>query len=623
MLSKKLGAAIVFLAMSALYLGTMCPTVYTMDSGELIVAAYKLQIAHPTGYPLFCILGKLATILIPVASVAWRINAMNALIAAGAVTMLFVALSETSRRRTAAFVAVLFGISPLFWDAATSAEIHALTGLLLSVELFLFFRWKNSGEKRLLVWLAGVAGLSLTNHLTAALILPGIAIGVFLHNRKVFTNPRLIFSAALAFLLPLLLYLYIPIRAAASSGTIWGSVYQATGFIGHVTGSAFRSRMFSASLPEALSNIVQLFKLVLIHFPPFLIWLLPIGMLMILLRQRAVFAAMFAVIVLDVAYSINYAIPDIEPYYLPTMIALSVCAAFGIDTVMRIAVFRQMPRLLPVAMAALVVGISLGHFSDMNKRHSLFVIDYARNTLGTVDPNALLIACGDATYNGVRYLQVVENFRPDVLVIERNIVKGWISGSNKWIGKYYFQDLCKMSPALTHSQQFSKRYSKQEVVGERLLAEAVATIMTERPVYIACTGGGDTVHAVVRYIERDYTLVPEGALFRVYTKAEAARLNWPALIRYNERLWSAYSLQRIYDNSIRGDDIVREIPNRYALFHTALGQLESSAGMTSLAIANFEKALSINGEFISAKEGLKSAQKAETNGKLARCKLLD
>src|SRR5262245_31875520 len=67
----------------ALYARTMPPTITWWfggsDSGELISAADSLGIAHPTGYPLFVLLGYLAT-RVPVGEVAGRVNAMNAIL---------------------------------------------------------------------------------------------------------------------------------------------------------------------------------------------------------------------------------------------------------------------------------------------------------------------------------------------------------------------------------------------------------------------------------------------------------------------------------------------------------------------------------------------------------------
>src|SRR5262249_1300227 len=60
---------------------TMAPTVTLVDSGELIVASAALGVAHPPGFPLYCILAHLASFL-PLGSVARRVNFASALFAA-------------------------------------------------------------------------------------------------------------------------------------------------------------------------------------------------------------------------------------------------------------------------------------------------------------------------------------------------------------------------------------------------------------------------------------------------------------------------------------------------------------------------------------------------------------
>lgn len=63
------------------------------DSGELIISAYQLSIAHPPGYPLFTILGKIFTFL-PFGSVAWRVNLMSALCGVGSSVFLYRAVAR-------------------------------------------------------------------------------------------------------------------------------------------------------------------------------------------------------------------------------------------------------------------------------------------------------------------------------------------------------------------------------------------------------------------------------------------------------------------------------------------------------------------------------------------------
>src|ERR1051326_5654380 len=71
--SELLCSTAVFLAALLVYIWTLAPTVTLVDSGELIVAAHGLGVAHPPGFPLWLILAHLFS-LIPIASIVFRIN---------------------------------------------------------------------------------------------------------------------------------------------------------------------------------------------------------------------------------------------------------------------------------------------------------------------------------------------------------------------------------------------------------------------------------------------------------------------------------------------------------------------------------------------------------------------
>jgi hypothetical protein len=57
-----------------IYARTLCPTIYFGDSGEFVTAAHFLGVAHPTGYPLYCLLGHLFQVAVPWGDAAWRMN---------------------------------------------------------------------------------------------------------------------------------------------------------------------------------------------------------------------------------------------------------------------------------------------------------------------------------------------------------------------------------------------------------------------------------------------------------------------------------------------------------------------------------------------------------------------
>src|SRR6476660_2230636 len=81
-------AAITGLAVLALYALTLAPTTAMWDTSEYITAAYTLGIPHPPGNPLFVLLGRVAT-LVPLGSVAVRVNMLAALCSAGTAAVWF------------------------------------------------------------------------------------------------------------------------------------------------------------------------------------------------------------------------------------------------------------------------------------------------------------------------------------------------------------------------------------------------------------------------------------------------------------------------------------------------------------------------------------------------------
>src|SRR5437660_9230440 len=70
------------------YLRTLCPTVYLGDVGEIATAIASGGVAHPPGYPVFSLLGRLF-LWLPFGEPAFRIGCLVALAGAGAVAALY------------------------------------------------------------------------------------------------------------------------------------------------------------------------------------------------------------------------------------------------------------------------------------------------------------------------------------------------------------------------------------------------------------------------------------------------------------------------------------------------------------------------------------------------------
>lgn len=286
-LDRLVGAGIA-LAAFLLYLSTLAPTVLEADGGEFQFVPWLPGIAHPTGYPLYVLLGWLWTHLLPVGEVAWRMNLLSAVLAAIAVGLTYgVArqlLDQTlpdapppARLLAAVVSATSFAASHTFWSQAVVAEVYALHALFVAVILWLALRCVSAKPnppkvlKTFRIWsdmkgklLALTIGLSLTHHRTMVLLLPALALFLLTAARrpeteaKVIPGPRssipgrgwLIYAVLL--LTPLLLYLYLPFIAPFTPYTILHlsetqrlTLYDNSlpGFWDHITGSVFSGEL--------------------------------------------------------------------------------------------------------------------------------------------------------------------------------------------------------------------------------------------------------------------------------------------------------------------------------------------------------------------------------------------
>jgi hypothetical protein len=123
---------LLFLLFLAVYTRTAAPSVLSGDSAEFQLAAPLLGVPHPTTYPLYVLLGKLATLLIPLGDIAWRVTLVSALCAALAVALFFLLARRIVGLAGAVVAALALGVTPGLWNAATLAEVYALLAALLA-----------------------------------------------------------------------------------------------------------------------------------------------------------------------------------------------------------------------------------------------------------------------------------------------------------------------------------------------------------------------------------------------------------------------------------------------------------------------------------------------------------
>ncbi|WP_240336855.1 DUF3098 domain-containing protein [Rufibacter psychrotolerans] len=197
-----LGVAAGLLALTV-YVLTLEPSTSFWDTGEFIAAAYKLQVPHPPGAPLFLLIGRLFTLLSfgDTTQVAWWMNFLSALSSAATVSFLFWSITLLARRllplpadgptpvqralllASGAVGALAFAFTDSFWFSAVEAEVYGMSSFFTAVVVWAALRWQAEADQpeadRWLLFLAYLVGLSIGVHLLNLVALPALALLVY------------------------------------------------------------------------------------------------------------------------------------------------------------------------------------------------------------------------------------------------------------------------------------------------------------------------------------------------------------------------------------------------------------------------------------------------------------
>ena len=331
-----------------LYLLTLAPTVlyYDLpdlrDSTMLQTRVAVLGIPDYTGYPTYVMLGKLFTFL-PIGDVAYRVNLFSAVHAALAVLLIYlIGVKLTGRTVAAAGGALAFGVGRIFWSQATVAEVYPMNALFVALVIFVLLVWRERQQDRYLLLAAFLMGLSLTHHLTSGLLLPAGLVFVFLVDRRRLLDAGLLLKGAGLFLLGLLPYAYLPIRASMDylpEGWVWGqpkvSKYPPDtlyGFYNLVSGGAWKGRMWAfgpGELPGRLSMYLDYLYGSLGQFHVALVLVALLGAFYLLYKDPPAGVLLGLLYLGWLFHALEYNIEDIQYYFIPTYLILGVFMAVG------------------------------------------------------------------------------------------------------------------------------------------------------------------------------------------------------------------------------------------------------------------------------------------------------
>ncbi|HJL15619.1 MAG TPA: DUF2723 domain-containing protein [Sandaracinaceae bacterium LLY-WYZ-13_1] len=245
------------------YLATASAHDYWLDAGEFTAQAIHLDVAHPPGHPLAGLLGRLFA-YVPLGPLPLRVAVAQAFCTAAAAGFLFSALDTTARamgvRRDRVAVPLALGATWLvacshaWWFQAVRPEVYGLQALLIAIVVerivHLEAVWPTLDLRPLYV--ASLAlGLGLANHhLVAFLTLPAMAPTLARAYRA--RGGRALLRGALAGLLGLSTYVYLPVRAATDPPANLGDPSSLSRFFWVISAKVYQqNKGFEAPQPLA------------------------------------------------------------------------------------------------------------------------------------------------------------------------------------------------------------------------------------------------------------------------------------------------------------------------------------------------------------------------------------
>lgn len=417
-----------------LYIATLSPDVLPADNGEFQWIATELGIAHPPGFTLYTLFGYLASRLPIGPTPAFRVNLLSAFTSAATLFVVFQIVFRLKQRTVAAITAVIaLGTATTFWAQATMANIRSLTGLFAAVFLWSVIEvgraTTTDKSDRYLSFAALALGFGITHH--PSLLFMGI-VGILylfwvqpslIHAPRRWIRP---FFFGISGFLPLL---YLPLRAGSGAPGASPRLATINGFLDHVLARGFSGDFFFFITPGVLWERFRVMGNVMtFQFNPWLLVGMSIGLVILLVTNKKLAFLLGGSTLLHTFITATYRAPQsveyMLPAYIPAVLLLGLGTAYLLNRLpekmsdaggkQQIAGGLMTVGTAILFIAAIVQGISnYPSFAQLHQSND--TRQYAETILNNAPANSLVLADWH-WYTPLRYLQSVENRRPDLSI---------------------------------------------------------------------------------------------------------------------------------------------------------------------------------------------------------------
>lgn len=333
-------AIIIFLLAAGLYLLTISPTVNWRDTPEFVNLSYTLGIAHPAGFPVYCLTAKLFSML-PIGSIAFRTNLFSHFFAVLSIILLYFlslnilnSLSQSgaeNRNRYASIIAsILLLANFICWESALIAEVYSFNMFFTLLILFLAIKYSITNLDTYIYSAAFVYGVSSGNHATVAFFLPALIAFFFMVTKE--KKIAKFILVCTFFMLGFSIYIYLPIRSLANPSYDWGNPEKFSQFIMHITDRKTSHTHFSGV--KDYSSIIKNLHNYLISLNNNIsilgIILAVLGGVLLFKKKKSTFILIFLILITNTIFFFDWN----SGVQLPSYVGYLIFIAVGIGSVL-------------------------------------------------------------------------------------------------------------------------------------------------------------------------------------------------------------------------------------------------------------------------------------------------
>ena len=552
------------LVIFGVYLYTLHPTVSPYrDSGDLIVAAHTEGIAHPPGYPLYVLSGKIFTMAVPFGNIAYRMNVMSAFYGAAAFVLLAQAVVLLLGTSIWLRVALLFlAFAPAYWRLSQVSEMYSMNAffaaLIIYIAAVLCLDPSREKQKKLILYLLGfICGIAATNHPTIILFYPVLLWLLWRQGGFEFQD---YLRAGLFFAAGYSVYLFLPIRSSTGPISDWGHAADLNNFWRIITRSDYgglklhpEESKFSWTAGAVVGHLWVYLKSLGEQFT----WMgAALGLWGIYLKRKERFFKflLWSLVLAGPAFVVFSNLPPAEKTTLPILethfVLSNVFFVFFIIAAAQKLIQFKSGKLL---VALFTVFSFAANLPQCNYRGDFFGYDYGRNILSTIPENGIIYNPDDSTAFITSYFQVVGKKRGDIKL------------AAFFRTRWGYEQLRKRHPEILPARVIAS--------GSELALVLLDYNRERFPVF----------SELPQKFPQGYAAHPYGLLYRLDTKAGEAPQGGP---------FEFYSTRN--DFGANRDFFTGQVVSYYSASHNNLGLAYANAGRYEAARAEYIKALSID-----------------------------